>query len=305
LLRALSFVTIVPQLLPVLPVAKAQLSDVTCLPVFSWMNNARGQNPCLVAAYLQGACTGGGFSVNQLPVGTYYGGPNLDEVNGCQCSTVTYSMVSACGVCQNRSIEAWSMWNTNCTVNTSIDIYPETIPSGTSVPAWAYLDVVTSDFFNLTLAQADVGAPESSAQGSKTSGTAPSSTSHVATATSHKKSNVGAITGGVVGGVVVLALIAALVAFFLVRKRPAKSVASPAYGYRDSAMNSPPMNQHHSMYGNPSYSENPVPRLYDPSDPSTYPQPPPTPSIHTTNPGPVSHSFHPAQPGQYSGIPEV
>jgi len=231
-------------------------------------------------------------------------------------------MVSACGVCQDRSIEAWSLWNTNCTVNTSIDVYPETIPSGTSVPAWAYLDVVTSDFFNLTLAQADVGAPESYAPGSKPTGTAPSSTSYVATTsaalgasssttsvpnstTTPKKSNVGAIAGGVVGGVVVLALIAALVAFFLVRKRPAKSVASPAYGYRDSAMNSPPMNQHHSMYGNPSYSENPVPRLYDPSDPSTYPQSPPTPTIHTTGSGPASHPFHPAQPGQYSGIPEV
>ena len=73
------------------------------------------------------------------------------------------------------------------------------------------------------------------------------------------------ITGGVVGGVVVLAFIAALVVFFLVRKHSAKSVAAPTY---DAAMNSPTMNQRHSMYDNPSYSENPVPRLYVCSFPS-------------------------------------
>jgi len=196
--------------------------------------------------------------------------------------------------------------------------FPESIPSGTAVPAWAYLDVTTSDFFNPAIAESDDTAPESSAQAPTSTSTVASSGSSQATTTllspsqtspvsgniaTHTQSNVGAIAGGVVGGVVVLGIIAGLVAFFLMRKPPVKTAPSPAYGYGDAALNSPPlpMSQQQSLYGNPSYSENPG-RLYDPADPSTYPQSPPTPTIHTTNSG-LAHQ--PAQPGYYSGIPEV
>jgi len=302
-----------------LPVAEAQSSTVQCLPVFAWMNNSRIQNPCLVSAYLQGVCTGGAFTVNPLPLDTHYTGPTLDNVNDCQCSTVTYSVVSACGVCQNRSIVAWSLWKDNCTGHGPFILsYPESIPSGTAVPAWAYLDVTTSDFFNPAIAESDDTAPESSDRASTSTSTVTSSGSSLATTTllapsqtspvsgniaTHTQSNVGAIAGGVVGGVVVLGIIAGLVAFFLMRKPPVKTAASPAYGYGDAALNSPPppMSQQQSLYGNPPHSENPG-RIYDPGDPSTYPQSPPTPTIHTTNSG-LAHQ--PAQPGYYSGIPEV
>lgn len=86
------------------------------------MTNGMNQNPCLVSAYLQGACNGGRmflsyytshlqisnvqpeFSVGALPPDTHYTGPYADESNECQCSSVTYNTVSACGLCQNATI---------------------------------------------------------------------------------------------------------------------------------------------------------------------------------------------------------
>lgn len=49
--------------------------------------------------------------------------------------------------------------------------WPENIPPDTSIPQWAYLDVVTPDFFNDTAAEAIAakGAPDSSAAPSATS----------------------------------------------------------------------------------------------------------------------------------------
>jgi len=328
----LSFAVIVTKLFTVLQVAEAQSSTAICDAQFSWMTNSRGQNPCVVAAYMQGVCTGGAFTVSPLPLDTHYTGPTAALANPCQCSTVTYSLVSACGLCQERQIENWSLWSFNCTTK-SIQTFPDGVPSGTSVPAWAYLDVVSGDTFNLVAAEADTGAPESSASASTPTGITSSASAgsissayHTSTAsgssntpvsgnTAAKKSNVGAIAGGTVGGVVVLGLIAALVAFLVVRKRNAtKSVTPSADGYGKTPLNSPPpMSQQHSTYdGNPVYADNlayaerPIPRVYDPSDPSTYPQPPPTPTIHTTNPGPAFHPYDPqGQVGQYSGAPEV
>jgi hypothetical protein len=84
------------------------------------MDNSKNQNPCVVSAYLQGACNDGRtfvsyyvfhssnfqqeFTVDPLPTGTHYTGPYADEQNACQCSSVTYNSVSACGLCQNRTI---------------------------------------------------------------------------------------------------------------------------------------------------------------------------------------------------------
>jgi hypothetical protein len=90
------------------------------------MNNTKIQNPCLVAAYLMAACNGGRklssllhrsfgstadfffaeYSIDPLAINYHYAGPIGSEANICQCSTVTYSLVSACGDCQNRTYEA-------------------------------------------------------------------------------------------------------------------------------------------------------------------------------------------------------
>ncbi|KAG0707649.1 hypothetical protein DFH29DRAFT_591619 [Suillus ampliporus] len=83
--------------------AFAQTSTVTCQPGFDWMNNTLNQNPCTVAVYLASVCSGGDFGVNPIPVGTFYAAPTGPQANACECSTVTYSLISACGDCQNRT----------------------------------------------------------------------------------------------------------------------------------------------------------------------------------------------------------
>jgi len=111
------------------------------------MNNNLGQNPCLVTAYLASECLGystpfrffvgcsgmtsflAAVNINPLPANSYYAGPA--GVNDCLCSTVTYSMFGACGICQNATAErrvissmslctkclyycSWSVWSYNC-----------------------------------------------------------------------------------------------------------------------------------------------------------------------------------------------
>ncbi|KAG7447978.1 uncharacterized protein BT62DRAFT_745982 [Guyanagaster necrorhizus] len=44
------------------------------------------------------------FTLNPLPANTHYSGPTSpQEANECECSSVVYSLVSACAVCQERN----------------------------------------------------------------------------------------------------------------------------------------------------------------------------------------------------------
>lgn len=45
------------------------------------------------------------YTIDPLPANTHYIGPWVADANPCECNTVTYSMISACGVCQNRTYE--------------------------------------------------------------------------------------------------------------------------------------------------------------------------------------------------------
>ncbi|KAF9246138.1 hypothetical protein BU15DRAFT_70254 [Melanogaster broomeanus] len=307
----------------------AQTSDVVCLSSFDWMDNSKSQNPCLVAAYLQGACNGGQFSVDALPVSTHYIGPTASEQNGCQCSTVTYATISACGVCQNRTIISWSSWDYNCT-SVYPSIFPMDIPSGTAVPAWAYQDVITSDMFNTTLAELTGDNPESTATHVQSTGTlAATSASSVpatltsvplvsstptptptSTTTSSNNSNTGAIAGGVVGGVVGVAAIAGVIAYLVIRNK--RSQTPPSAQFTDPATAASYTN---SMYGStnpfvPPPAQMTQPRLYDPSDPTTFPTSPVSPTVLTTpshnyQNSSISYTSQAGRPTGYSGAPEV
>ncbi|KIM87187.1 hypothetical protein PILCRDRAFT_303122 [Piloderma croceum F 1598] len=155
-LKVLTILGIIANMIAVLPVAEAQTTSLaTCLPEFDWMNDSRNQSPCVVAAYMQGACTNGEYIVQPLAPSYHYIGPTVKQDNPCQCSTVVYSLMSACGMCQNRTIEGWSAWQTNCSV-VYTQQFPESIPFGINVPGWAYLDVVTKDTFSAAAAKADI-----------------------------------------------------------------------------------------------------------------------------------------------------
>ncbi|KAG1891139.1 hypothetical protein F4604DRAFT_1949432 [Suillus subluteus] len=306
--------------------AFAQTSNATCGSSFAWMNNSLQQNPCVVSSYLESVCWGGDFTVNALPPDTHYAAPTSAEANPCECSTVTYSLISACGACQNATYLTWSQWNYNCT-EVFLQTYPDNIPSGTKVPNWAYLNV-TANGFDPVAAQNNGDTPESTATSVQSTGSVASSSSVSASLTSSsgtatgsstsstdsKSSNAGAIAGGVVGGIVGVAAIIGFATWFFIKRRRSATAPSAAFsdigggpGYTQSVYSANP----HPFPVQPQMTQQP--RLYDPSDPTTFPGSPPSPTVLTTassniyqNPSIPSHVFsQQSRPGQYSGTPEI
>ncbi|KAG2353714.1 hypothetical protein BDR07DRAFT_686701 [Suillus spraguei] len=329
--------------------AFAQISNVTCLSSFGWMNNSIEQNPCLVTVYLQNPCGNGSiYVIDPLPPGSfYYAPPSVVGANLCECNTVTYSMISACSVCQNGSYMSWSSWSSGCnnqmsigeSVRKVVDIlqaflihlinrYPLDIPAGTKVPNWAYLSV-TGGGFNSTVAQSDGDLPESTATGVPStttviySTTLPASLTTVyssyssssftttgpSTTSSSTSSHVGAIAGGVVGGIAGAAVIIGLATWFFVKRYRASTTLSAGISNVDG----------HPGHTQSVYSTNVVmfpmvqqPRLYDPSDPTTFPvHPHPTDLVTSSNNMVLNTSSPPrayiqqSHLGKYTGVPQV
>ncbi|KIP08751.1 hypothetical protein PHLGIDRAFT_363632 [Phlebiopsis gigantea 11061_1 CR5-6] len=181
--------------------AKAQITEATCHSQFNWMDNSRGQNPCLVAAYVQGACQPDGqWTVQSLPNSTVtYSGPDTDQTSLCTCSSVAWTLCSACAYCQGGALPHWTEWIENCpNSEVSNGQFPVQVPDETSVPLWAYQQA-SGGLFNLTIAQAEVTATAPSAVT-----TAPSSTSVTPSSTSESITSPGTnsvfSTSGAVGG---------------------------------------------------------------------------------------------------------
>jgi len=259
---------------------------------------------------LGGACVDGAFSLNPLQQGFLYLGPTQVNANSCRCSTVFYSVLSACAVCQNETYLDWSVYDMNCTT-----IYNETflepIPSTIVVPHYAYLDVKPSNSFNITEA-ANAGGPESSPLPSATSSTSafvtftPSTPTTVA-ATS-KKLNLGAIVGGVVGGVAFVGIVGLITLMFL-RRRRRPALTPSTY----SAVGLPGSDG--DMKFNSTIPTTMMPgKIYDPNDPSTYPYDPVSYSNYSGSPQRITPTITgnatlvgvpPTAHAQYSGVPEL
>ncbi|KAI0637874.1 hypothetical protein C8Q77DRAFT_395673 [Trametes polyzona] len=262
-----------------------------------WMFNSLDQSPCLVSSYLLTPCSSQAASfVFPLENGFHYNTPTSDPSSAtpCRCNTVFYSMISACATCQGQGLFTvpWSTYSLNCS-SVYIQQYPEPIPPGTAVPAWAYMDVRTTDDFNAIEAQRiqEEGLPESTAvsaagptaTGSRTGGSTSSPTTLPPNSndgdngsgddnSSKKSTNIAPIVGGVVGGVVgVLAI--ALAIFFWLRHR------------RNAARNAPTGPLDLTAGEDAQFVEKPLdfdqgvppsatgPKVYNPDDPSTFPSP--------------------------------
>ncbi|KAI0721990.1 hypothetical protein C8T65DRAFT_172271 [Cerioporus squamosus] len=177
---------------------EAQTTQAVCTSAHAWMSNSKKQNPCLVAAYLHLPCRGGQNSRPtscldghlQSDIHIFTPTANVDAMtqpsqyylannDACQCNMISYALIEACQNCQfdnGTTVTSYSRYSLNCT--TQNKGYPETIPVGTAVPAWAYQDVSANDYFNLTVAfgVAAKGLPDATASIS-----AGSSTSDIAT----------------------------------------------------------------------------------------------------------------------------
>ncbi|KAJ7097753.1 hypothetical protein B0H15DRAFT_822516 [Mycena belliarum] len=278
-------------------ITTAQTTNATCSPSFQWAYNSLNQSPCLVAAFLASVCNDGQFMVpaliNDL---SFYTGPTVAQANACACSSVFYSLLSACADCQSGKVLTWSTFNANCST-VYPQIYKDSIPSGTAVPHWAYQNVTANNGFNITVAQMQLNAPESTANPKATSTTLPPSPID---SSSPKKSHAGAIAGGVVGGVVFIFMICMAAFWFIRRSRK---------GNAPSNFVQPTMAYHHTGDATPFSSAIQTPKLYNPADPSTFPS---SPSSAMYNSGRVqspSYTGNTVTDGprttQYSGVPEV
>jgi len=308
---------------------------------YSWTFNSLSQSPCVVGAYLASVCTGSPPSVNDaLPPDYHYNGPLVSTATPCKCSTVYYSVISACATCQDRTYLTWSGWNANCSV--TYTTFPDPIPGGTRVPHWAFLPIGSDDLWNIASAEAAVSGPESTPTSGPTvlTGLASTSTSGLFTTVtssgntgggagggtqSSKSTNVGAIAGGVVGGVVGLALVA-LLGVFLFRRRNSNRVAPSSLVNTSQyptptafAAEKPNLGYNHT--GSTMATSFPVPsvvgsgapmRLYDPSDPTTFPSAMNAGAANGPDPTlrPSTNATHGGAPGAeylygYNGGPEV
>lgn len=241
-------------LLSVASLVASQSSNVTCDPSFEWTANTRDQSPCLVSSYLQSLC-GRNVNVNTIPPGTHYLGPTSDQASPCSCSSVVYSLTSACGMCQGRTIVNWTAWTDNCPETFQLmGNFPRQPPDTTEIPAWAYLNITNAanggswDQFAAKKAfddglvpptssalpepsqvtrgpSSDTPLSSASSETASTRGQAPSA--GASNETAGGSSNAGAIAGGVVGGLVGLVGIGLLVLWLLLRKKRKANAAPP------------------------------------------------------------------------------
>ncbi|KAI0650088.1 hypothetical protein C8Q79DRAFT_366009 [Trametes meyenii] len=283
----------------------AQGTSAVCTSNYDWMFNSKNQSPCLIASYLLAPCASGSLSyVFPLTSGEHYATPTSlsGSANPCRCNTVFYSMISACATCQGQGnfVPTWSDYNEFCSP-VYIQQYPEDIVSGTSVPAWAYIDVTNGTFDPISAqALAAQDPPESTGSvSSPTSGTVLSTSARAsATATgapqsgnddpdvdsspspAKKSTNIGAIVGGVVGGVVAVVGIALALFFWLRHRRNAARNAPTGpldltAGEYGQFLEKPPVSA--AAFPPPSPSSppppaSPNPKIYNPDDPSTFPR---------------------------------
>ncbi|KIL68698.1 hypothetical protein M378DRAFT_157796 [Amanita muscaria Koide BX008] len=198
-----------------LPLAGA-VDDAVCTdPTQSWVNNSAGQSPCQVAEKVAAVCISSGLTLPQLDPDTSYFGPTASQNNACQCTTVFYSLVSACAACQDRTWINFDLFVQNCTQvwagSGFASIY------NIAIPSYAFLDVASGNTFNKAAAMSV--ASVFSFPTPNTSIIPKPSTDH--DDSSHK----GAIIGGVIGGVAFL--VAAGVLVWMFRRRRRRSIALP------------------------------------------------------------------------------
>ncbi|KAG5220610.1 hypothetical protein IMY05_C4556000300 [Salix suchowensis] len=84
-------------------------TDAVCDTSYVWASNSKQQTPCIVAAYVNGACGTIpassaykflAYKVTKLIDGNRYNAPNATNANPCSCSWASYNLLSACTACQ-------------------------------------------------------------------------------------------------------------------------------------------------------------------------------------------------------------
>ncbi|KIM79221.1 hypothetical protein PILCRDRAFT_823813 [Piloderma croceum F 1598] len=256
-------------------------SKAQCQSTYGWMNNSINQSPCLVSAYLSAPCFGGVYTVASISPGLNYYVPGGNGNDTCTCSTVTYSMVAACSLCQGALAGNWSIWSAKCS-KPSLRTYTNMIPKGTVIQPWAYLDVTLGNTINVTAVELEAeaegftGVPgltpstftttatvtsisiSSTSHTSSTSILTTSASSTASSGSSSSPSHVGAIAGGAAGAFVALGVIGTVITVCRSRQRRNQRAPSSEYSIHnaqpvDVSSQSPPLTlmtqgNHHLEY---------------------------------------------------------
>jgi len=302
------------------PVSTQDSNAASCTDAsYRWSYNSLNQSPCDLTTSLEATCSGRRNPMVPISAGWTYPGPYAGEDDLCQCSTVVYSLVSACAGCQGTTWISWSQWTYNCSSVSPHSTYLFPIPNGTRVPHWAYLDVTLSNSWNASAARIAGDSPE---------GTPPGASSSLNQNKAHLKTIVGAIVGAIVG----VSLLIAIIFWYLRRRRSREEAQSITPTVNEVLVNAnpipfsvnPPQTETSptSSAGHPAYTEvqparnsdgivdsaMSIGKYYDPSDPSTFPRPLVLPSasgiqtMHTRRNDGSTDSTHRLQ---YSGLPLV
>jgi len=259
----LSVLRLAPLLLPLIIVpSRAQIQAPDCLPaafkVWNWTYNSLNQTPCSTAAYLAAECTNGRFTIPRLAQGNSYMGPVGNSADICKCNSVYYSVISACAGCQKCTWIPYDQWYANCTKVAPVSTFPQTITNDTLVPAWAFVNVSNTKPWDNVSACAFGGIPES--KGNSRPPFAPQFD-----ASTTKAVDIGLIVGVTLGSTILFLTIVGAGGWYLLRRRRRRrsSRANP----RSSAQ---PLTAEQELSPVPWTPESDM-KLYDPSDPSTYP----------------------------------
>jgi len=207
------------------------------------------------------------FTLGPIAVGWAYIGPDIPENSySCICSTVTYSLLSACAACQGPGWIEWSTWVTNCTTVLPPSTFPNPVPTEISVPYWATLDVTVENTWNENKSMSAGGSPEigpgeligaSSASSPSPTGSTtqtPPVTGVQATTTTITASNLptasspgssssdtSAIVGGAVGAVALLVIAIVILGIFYLRRQRGTNNGARRTMAGDSTIPSPSM----------------------------------------------------------------
>ncbi|KAJ8503267.1 hypothetical protein ONZ45_g11013 [Pleurotus djamor] len=222
LLTVLSIVSSVVGITPRALEKRQFQTDAVCDTSFGWASNSRQQTPCIVAAYVNGACGTNTYRVTKLLDGNRYNAPNATTANPCSCSWASYNLLSACTACQGmeQSIPTWDAWIFQCSDFLSSSYFPPgiTLASGTSIPYYAGTNPENWPNHQFDPVQARAIATENN------NDLTPNEEREDSSGTP-----IGPIVGGVVGGVVVVILAIIATAFVIHRRKKRGNHASHAY----------------------------------------------------------------------------
>ncbi|CAE6409224.1 unnamed protein product [Rhizoctonia solani] len=225
------------------PPSQRPLATCSADPLWRRLRNAQGADPCALAMDLQQMCTTSTFQSSRsrsfsntflhfpfsvdpivaLTGGESYTGPqNVEAATPCICTTVMYNLIAGCAACQHqlsskvtRNWVNWKTWSTLCPNQASIQdgVWNRSTLYNSTIPAWAYVKVFQSDYFELQQA-INIGV-SSTATPSSTSTSTPTPTPENQTS-----NNVAVILGAVLGGVgFILLLITVLFCYLRRRQR--------------------------------------------------------------------------------------